>query len=115
MSEKNQFPAKPDVEIMTIENGETVSDAIDLHGTTIAGLTLPAAFTGTTLTFQASYNGVDFVPIHDGISADFSITIVPDRYIPIDPSLFYGIRWLKIVSGSIEVSDRIIVINPYPI
>jgi hypothetical protein len=87
----------------TIANGQTTSDAIDCSsGRTLVGLYLPGALTGTTFAFTAcATSGGTYVPVYDveGGSA-YSVTVGTSRYVPVDPTVFAGARFLKLVSAS---------------
>lgn len=98
----------------TIAISTTESDAINLQGTTIAGMYIPAAFTGTSISFKASYDGVNFVDISDG-STIVAATIAPSQYVALSPIIFYGVRLLKIVSNASEAAERVITVIPYSI
>lgn len=86
----------------TIANGAQESAALTLGGFALCGILLPAAFTGTALTFLAS-DAVDgtFVPIYNAAGA-LSYTVAQARFIAIDPKDFQGVQFLKIKSGSTE-------------
>ena len=95
--------------------GQT-SGAVALGGTTPVGVYLPAAFTGTTLTFTAcSTAGGTFVPILDDAGGTLTRTVAQGRFLPLDPSLFSGVQFLKIVSGSVEGSARDLVLVTRPV
>jgi len=44
----------------TILAGETISSAVSLSGTSLAGIDIPAGFEGTSLTFLVSSDGVTY-------------------------------------------------------
>jgi hypothetical protein len=96
---------------VTIANGATVSNAIDLGEKAIVGIQLPSALTSTALTFTASdvidgtYNPVTKI---DGNA--YSITVAAAKYIVISPVDLAGIRYLKLVAGSAEAAARDIIL-----
>lgn len=104
-----------DVVSATILNGQSDSDTVSLNGTSIAGLYVPSAFTGTELTFQASFDGTNFFVVQDGLGTAIAVTVSPSIYVPLSPQSFYGIRNLRIISGSPEASDRVLSVVPYSI
>jgi hypothetical protein len=107
--DKDTIREKIDFEPVTIESSETKSAEVDLRGTTLCGLYMPAAFTGTTLTFEAATSsGGTFVPVYDELGNQVSITVSSSRFISLDPAEFAGIQFLKAVSGSSETAARII-------
>jgi len=107
-ADKDHTQDKLDFEdcIITIATSTTVSAAVDLRGMTLCGIYFPAAFTGTTITFQASADNVTFVPVQDGAGAAISKTIAQGQYLKLSPVDFAGIQYLKVVSGSAEAANR---------
>lgn len=102
---------------VTIASSGTTSDEADLGGTTLCGLRMPAAFTGTSVRFQRG-DAIDgtFRTIYgeDGVTpASADITAGGD--IPLDYGLFYGVRFLKVVSSNTEAAARDIVLISRPI
>lgn len=95
----------------TILSGATDSDVIDLAGRTLCGISMPAAFTGTALTFKIDNGGSTYQLMADGAGADVSKTVAASKYIKLNPSDFAGVDKLKLVSGSAEGADRQIVVH----
>lgn len=92
-----------------IANGQQESGAIPTAGLSLCGVLLPAAFTGTALTFEACATvGGTYVPVYNAAGA-VSYTVAQARYIAIDPKDFQGILFLKIKSGSAEGAARTLV------
>lgn len=90
----------------------TRTAAIDLNGFTLVGIQLPTTFTGTTLTFEAS-SSIDgtFVPVKAGTSgSNLTYTVAQSTYAALDPKDFYGLNFIKVVSGSSEGSDRTLIL-----
>ncbi len=99
----NFNPAAPAVIAL---NG-TVSAAIHLGGLVPCGILLPAAFTGVALTFQASVDGITYVVLKSTTSGtSLSYTVAQGTFCAVDPKDFYGVNYLKIVSGSSEGAAR---------
>ena len=92
---------------VTIANGQTVSTAADLAGASICGVWLPAAFTGTTLTFQASRTVDGTYGAVQGVSLT---PVAAGQFVPVDPTKFYGVRFVKVVSGSAEGAARSVIL-----
>ena len=101
----------------TILSGATTSGEIDLAGTDLCGLFMPASFTGTTIKITASNaSGGTFVTVQDGLGADFSLTVAASKYIPVSNlALVAGLRFIKLVSGSAEGADRVIILAARPV
>lgn len=107
------FQQNPDyTDDVTVANGATNSSQIDLKDKTLLGLFMPAAFTGTTITFLTSQvlGGTD-VTVTDGAGTDYSVTVAASKYVPVDPQKFLGVRFLKVKSGSTEGGARTVGIS----
>lgn len=91
----------------TIANGAGTSAAIPTQGLSLVGVQLPAAFTGTTLTFTISLDGTIYQPVYTTITGTaLSYTVAQGHYVAIDPAPFYGAKFIKLVSGSNEGGAR---------
>lgn len=91
----------------TIANGQTVSAAIPTTGLSLVGIQLPAAFTGTTITFQGSVDGTTYQVVKSTTSGtSLSYTVAQGTYVAVDPTPFYGLQFIKLVSGSAEGGAR---------
>jgi hypothetical protein len=100
---------------ITVATNATTSAEVDLGGTEIVGIQMPAAFTGTAITFLVStVSGGTYQPLVDGTGSSVSKTVAASKYVGIDPTLFHGIRFVKIVSGSSEGADRVFTIISRP-
>ena len=94
----------------TIANGAQESSTIACGGFVLCGLLIPAAFTGTTITFEASVDGINFFPLFSATTgAAVSYTVAQGNFYAIDPTDFYGIPYLQIKSGSAEAAARTLV------
>jgi hypothetical protein len=94
----------------TIAISTQTSTAISCGGLVLCGILLPAAFTGTALTFFASNDGTNFFQIYNTTSGTaLSYTVTQGTYCAIDPKDFQGVQYLKIKSGSSEAAARTLV------
>lgn len=93
--------------IVQIAASGTTTPAINLGGFSLCGILLPAAFTGTALTFEASVDGTNFFPVKSTTSGSaLSYTVAQGTFAAINPQDFQGVQYLKIVSGSTESAAR---------
>lgn len=94
--------------VTTIAASGATSAAVALGGFVPVGVYLPAAFTGTTLTFTAcDTSGGTYLVLKSTTSGtSLSYTVVQGTYVALDPKDFQGVNFLKIVSGSTEGSTR---------
>lgn len=93
---------------VSIANGATVSSSIDLQGLGLLQIMMPAAFTGTTITFQSSLDDVTYQACYNTAGSALSCTVAASRNILMSPGDLVGIRFLKLVSGSAEGGARTI-------
>lgn len=94
-----------------IANGQQVSAAISCGGLVLCGILLPAAFTGTALTFEVCNTlGGTYVPLNSTTSGTLlTYTVAQGTYCAIDPKDFQGVQYLKIKSGSSEGAARTLI------
>lgn len=96
----------------TILSGQQESSVIQCGGFVLCGVKIPAAFTGTTLTFEMCDTvGGTYVPVNGVDGSAISYTVAQGNYYAIDPKDFQGINFLKIKSGSAEGADRALVVS----
>ena len=89
-----------------IASGETDSEVIRAGQAVPVGIYLPAAFTGTSISFTASDSGTGtFAPVIDSTGA-VSIDVSAGDYVSLPPALLAGCHYIKIVSGSSEAAAR---------
>ena len=102
-----------------IPGNATTSRPVDLQtiltGHRLVAMRMPAAFTGTAITFLARENetGSSFVAVVDQAGAAVSITVAVDQYIVFDQDTaaqLEGLRFIELVSGSTETGEREIVL-----
>jgi len=90
-----------------IANGGTVSDAISFQPFAQGGFVLPAAFTGTAVSFQVSADGVTYVALYDATNTLVSIAVTQGRGYAFPIALF-AFGFVKIVSNGAEGGARTI-------
>lgn len=90
----------------------TASSEIPANGLLITGIFFPPAFTGTSVTFEAAVrSGGPFYAMVDGAGSSLSRTISAGAYLPLDPALFAGVNFLRVVSGSAEGATRHLLLS----
>lgn len=91
----------------SIASSGTTTPAISTIGLSLVGIQLPASFTGTTITFLGSFDGVTYQIVKSTTSGtSLSYTVAQATYVAIDPTPFYGLAFIKLVSGSSEGGAR---------
>lgn len=92
----------------------TISTAVELYGTRAVNLSVPAGLTSTALTFQVSEDNVTFYPVRYQDNTAYTITVnatAGSYELPVNR--FAGYRYVKVVCGSAEASQRTFKIHPY--
>lgn len=90
----------PDRFVVTIPEGGSVSDVVDLDGVHLVGIQMPATWDAANITFQASADGVTFADLYNQSGSEVTVDAAAGRFIALDPTLFAGIRFLKVRSGT---------------
>ena len=95
---------------VTIPAGETTSAAVSLNDNVPVALIIPDIFTGSTVAFKVSVDGVrlfSMKAVDDG-SAAYTVKVAEGVYIPLLYTLWVGVNWIQIVSNATETADRVI-------
>lgn len=97
----------------TISSGESLSGALDLGVYRLVGISTPSTLEPSTLTFQASVDGITWNNIYTSVGVETSISCSTSRRIILSPADFYGIRYIKVRGGTAAspttvAADRVI-------
>jgi hypothetical protein len=84
---------------VTIANGASLSDAVDLGGRKLVAIVMPSSWTAASLTFQASPDGVTYDDLYDS-ATERSVTAAASRYLAFNIADWVSVRFLKIRSGT---------------
>jgi hypothetical protein len=96
----------------TIASGQPNSDAIRNDRSAMGGLALPAAFTGSSLSFLVSTaKGGTYQALYDETGVLVTIASVTQGRSYTLPAALAPWPWFKIVSGSNEGADRSIPVS----
>lgn len=112
MVDKTQFGELVDVnETVSIASGQQTSDAVDTRGMVLVGVRMPAAFTGTALTFVSgeSFAGT-YQDVYNSAGTALSATVAASRTVIFNPTDLAGLQFIKLKSGSAEGADRTITL-----
>lgn len=93
----------------TILSGGTVSSDVYVGEYVPVTLQMPAAFTGTSVTFQGSADGSLYQQIYVGGSA-YTETVAAGKAVVLSGTAFAGSEWIRVVSNSAEGADRAITV-----
>lgn len=92
---------------VTILSGASESNPLHLGAFAQCGIKLPANFTGTSISFLVSADGVSFVGFYDNANALVSITVTQNRAYALPINIF-PFTWIKLKSNANEGADRIV-------
>lgn len=88
-------------ESVTIANGASLSDALNIASRNFFGIIMPATWTTAVMTFQGSYDGTTYYNLYDDAGDEVTFTVDASRYVIItSPAKFLGLKKLKIRSGT---------------
>lgn len=76
----------------------------------VVGIVTPAALTSTTFTIQVSLDGTNALSHYDFTGTAFTIPCGASRWISIDPALFAGFPYMRLVMGTAEAAARTITL-----
>lgn len=93
----------------TIAASGTKSGAVGFGSFSRGIFILPAAFTGTAMTFEVSTDGTNFFALNNDTGA-ISLTVAQGKGYAL-PAALAGASWFKFVSGSTEGSARTILLG----
>lgn len=85
---------------VSIANGASLSGALNLGTYRLAGIVIPAAFDGTSLTFQVSLDNETYVNLYKEDGTEYTLTVSTSRGVAVDLSVFAGWPYIKIRSGT---------------
>jgi hypothetical protein len=85
----------------TIAAGESLSNILNVTSGGIYRIMMPMVWTPAPITFQLSYNGIDFYNVADRGGAEITMACQAGAVVPIGEYLFY-IHSVKIRSGGIR-------------
>jgi len=96
--------------LIDISDNATNSSAVQCDGLLLSGIVFPAAMTGTTVTFDFSFDGTNFVDVVETDGTEVSYSVSAGNVVRVDPSgwAFASPGFLRVTSGSNEAADRTI-------
>ncbi len=85
---------------VTIANGASLSNEVDLETKTLIAIDMPASWTAANLTLQASVDNSTWDNVFDSLGTEVTITAAASRFILLNPADFVSVRYLKVRSGT---------------
>ena len=97
---------------ITIPNGSTTSNAIDIGGYVLVGFTLPATMTSTALSWQVSTSlAGTYVGVYDSAGNAVSNVIAGGRFYAVASTTSHGMQFIRAVTGGAEAAQRVITLH----
>jgi hypothetical protein len=94
-----------------IANGGTESAGKQLLSQHLIGLDMPAAFTGTSVTFEVSQDNVTYKPVTKDDGNAYTVTVAANKVVAINAAytaLMSRYTYLRIKSNAAEGAERTI-------
>jgi len=95
----------------TIANNATTSDAISCGGAYLCAVSFPAAFTGTSISFQVSFDGSTYRDLRDSSGAVVSLAVHVEDTVSAPLDVFGPFPYLKVVSNATELAERLVLLH----
>lgn len=101
MTGNRYFARNTTVLTAAIANGQSLSGILRVDGLSVVAFIMPAAFTGTALTFQAAANEADtFANVHSSAGTELSVTVAASRFVTLPAAFIQGAHFIKVRSGT---------------
>lgn len=88
-----------------LADGQTKTASINVLERELLGIYIPAGFSGTAITFEASEDDSVFKVMKDWDGNTISLTVAADTYVGLDTQLFLGVAYCKLVSGTAQSGE----------
>ena len=85
---------------VTIPNGQSLSNSVDLGGRTLGAIIMSAVWTAAALTFQASLDGVTWFNLLDNTGTEVNLATAANYFLNLTPASWQALRFLKFRSGT---------------
>lgn len=93
---------------VTIASSGTTSTSVQMQANRVPmAIEIPAAFTGTAISFQASFDDATYRPIYDEATA-YSVGVGTSRHVALKRQAMEGVKYIKLVSTGTETAQRTI-------
>lgn len=93
----------------TIEDGEAVSDVVNLQGKTLIGIEVPAEFEGAAITVAASALHPSVVKdVYDTDGALMTVDAAASHYIAVNPVATHGFMFARLTADTNQTGDVVI-------
>ncbi len=100
--------SKSEVALIDVSEDASNSTSVNTDNMLLAGIVFPSAFTGSTITFDYSVDGSNWVDVFETDGTEVSYTVSADNVVRVDPSgwAFSSNGYLRVTSSGTEAADR---------
>lgn len=113
MSEADEFSntsVDPLSAVVTFATDDDKTAAVNLHGTTIVGILMPATLLSTSIGAEASFDdGVTWKVVNDTAGTPFAMAVATfdlDQHHAVDPDTFRGLQIVRLTLNDNEIANR---------
>jgi len=99
-------------EATSLINGGTTGEPVAMGGYALAAIAVPASMAGTSISFQVTLNGTDWLPVHDDVGALVTVPITTAaRWYSLRRVLPLGLGLIRPVSSASETNRTVTLIG----
>ena len=98
--------------LIDVSEDASNSTGVQADGLLLSGIVFPATMTGTSVTFDFSFNGTTWVDVVETDNTEVTYTVSPGNVVRVDPSgwAFATAGFVRVTSDGTEAADRNIVL-----
>lgn len=90
----------PALASVTFALNASVSSTINCSQGRLAGILMPAAFDGTTISFLVSDDGTNFNSLTNADGSEYTATVAPSKAVLLPMADFYPFQYVQLRSGT---------------
>ena len=104
---------KSKLALIDISSDNSNSLGVSTDGMLLCGVQLPAAMTGSNITFDFSFDNLAYVDVKETDGTETSVTVSTGDLVRLDPSgfAFASNGFLRVTSDGNEAADRQIILH----
>jgi len=94
--------------LIDVSDDASNSSGVQTDGLLLSGIVFPAAMTGTNVTFDFSYDGINWKDVVETDNTEVTYVVSAGNVVRVDPSgwAFATAGFLRITSDGTETADR---------
>ena len=94
--------------LIDVSEDASNSTGVQTDGLLLSGIIFPAAFTGTSVTFDFAFDGADWKDVVETDNTEVTYTVSADNVVRVDPSgwAFATPGFIRVTSNGTETADR---------